>query len=219
VFALFGIASPEIAPLALMLNIIVAGTSYWHYQKEGYFSRRILLPFLVTSIPFAFLGGLIHLSVAVFSLLLGISLLFAAVRLLFQHAVYNERALLKTRTIWVIGIPTGAVLGFVSGMIGIGGGVFLSPLLLFLRWADAKRTAAIASVFILLNSLSGLAGHIYRAHFNILQALPFAIVVFFGGVWGAWMGARQLELKTLQRVLALVLLFAGIKMCLKFLSH
>ncbi|MEK7264431.1 MAG: sulfite exporter TauE/SafE family protein [Bacteroidota bacterium] len=217
VFALFSIASPAIAPLALVLNIIVAGTSYWRYYSAGYFSPRLLLPFIVGSIPCAFLGGLLPISDAVFSLLLGISLLFAALRLLIQNAVYVEREHLTTVRLWLIGIPVGAVLGFISGMVGIGGGVFLSPLLLFLHWADAKRTAALASAFIILNSISGLFGHIYRANFSFALVLPFAAVVFIGGMLGAKTGATQLPLKTLQRILAVVLLFAGIKMVSKFL--
>lgn len=211
-FALFGVVSPAIVPVALVLNIIVAGTSWWRYARGGMFSWKAAAPFVVCSIPAAFLGGLISIPQQVFSFLLGLALLFAAVRLLISNEIVAERSSDASRYAWKWGVPIGGGLGFLSGMIGIGGGVFLSPLLLFLRWADVKRTAAISSVFIVLNSVSGLGGHLTRANVDFSVVIPFGIVVFVGGFLGSQLGVVRLQQRTLQAVLAVVLIVAGTKL-------
>ena len=117
---------------------------------------------------------------------------------------------------WEESLAIGGVLGFLSGMIGIGGGVFLSPILLLSRWADVKRTAAISSAFIVLNSMSGLAGHLSRANVDLYDALPLAITVQVGGVLGSRAGALRLQPRTLQSILGIVLIMAGAKLIGKF---
>lgn len=217
-FALFGIATPAVAPVALMLNVIVASTGWWRYWKSGYFSGTMLLPFIVASIPAAFLGGLITLSPRVFSLILGLALLWAAIRLAIVEEIKAEATanpVVSSQQIWVWGIPIGGGIGLLSGLVGIGGGIFLSPILLFLRWADVKRTAALSSAFIVLNSMSGLAGHLTRSSVDLLSFFPYALAVTAGGFLGAHTGAVRLRPKTLQVLLAIVLVVAGVKLVSK----
>lgn len=216
-FALFGIASPAIAPIVLALNIIVASTSCYNYYRSGFFSARLLLPFVISSIPAAFLGGFVPISQTLFSFILGVALLLAAARILFPGKTEAGTVKLDNQQLWKLGIPIGAVLGCVSGMIGIGGGVFLSPLLLILGWADMKRTAATSSAFIVLNSISGLAGHAARGNVDVDNLLPLAFAVACGGFLGSRLGAFQFPVRLLQGLLALVLLMAGTKLVWKIL--
>ena len=209
-FALFGIASSAIAPVALVLNILVASTSCWHYYRGGHFSWKMLWPFVVSSLPAAFLGGFVAVSQDVFSVLLGAALLLAAGRIFFWSDLAGAGRLREVPL--SAGVPIGGVLGFVSGMIGIGGGVFLSPILLLFRWADLKRTAAISSAFIILNSMSGLVGHLSRSSFDIAGAVPLVVAAVSGGMLGSRLGAFKLRTKILQGVLGFVLVMAGAKL-------
>jgi uncharacterized membrane protein YfcA len=222
-FALLGIASPEIAPVALVLNIVVASTGWWQYWKGGYFSWNLLLPFVIASFPAAFAGGLIATSPQVFSALLGFCLLWAALRLAFfgkvkVKAKNQKENTAQNRKRWLVSLLLGAGLGMLSGLVGVGGGIFLSPLLLFLKWSDVKKTAATSSAFIVLNSLSGLSGHIARSNIDVLGVLPLALTVFVGGFLGSRTGAHRFNPRTLQILLALVLAIAGGKLFLQVLS-
>lgn len=216
-FALFGIAVPAVAPIALVLNILVASTSFLRYRANGFFSSTMLLPFIVLSIPAAFIGGALHISQRVFTLLLGIALMLSAMRI-----VVLREGELKTfepdqSTLWKWGLPIGALLGLISGMTGIGGGVFLSPILLLARWTDVKRSAALASAFIVLNSISGLTGQLTRVSLNLAILLPLIIIVVAGGALGSYAGAARLRPRWLQIILSVVLLIAGAKLLLKAL--
>lgn len=213
--ALFGVVSPEIIPVVLILNIVVASTGWWQYTRNGYFSWRLLFPFALTSIPMAFIGGTLHVSQAIFSLLLGIALVLSALRLTVMKEIHATIRSEDNRPVWMIGLPLGAMLGLLSGMIGIGGGVFLSPLLLFLKWSDAKRTAAISAAFIVLNSLSGLAGKLVNTTLDLSSAIPLLIVVAAGGFLGSHTGAAKLKPRLLQGTLAIVLLMAGAKLVMR----
>jgi hypothetical protein len=200
-------------PVALTLNVVVASTAWWHYRSSGFFSWNLLAPFVISSVPSAFAGGLIQISQQLFSFLLGIALFLAAIRLLFLSEIKGGALALHPRRIWTWGVPIGGALGFLSGMIGIGGGVFLSPLLLLMRWTDAKRTAAISSGFIVLNSLSGISGHLTRTSVDWASTVPLAAATFVGGFLGSRTGALRVRPRTLQLVLAIVLMAAGTKLC------
>lgn len=211
-FVLFGIISPLVVPIALVLNILVASTSFGHYFKNGYFSWEMFLPLVLLSMPAAFLGGLLSIPRQVFIVLLGVVLLLSAVRLFLLREIERTTAAEDRKKIWTWGIPLGGSLGLLAGMTGIGGGVFLSPLLLFLRWADVKRTAALSSGFIVLNSLSGLVAHSIRGTVDWASALPLGAVVLAGGFIGAYVGAVVLNPKTMQGMLAIILLVAAMKL-------
>ncbi len=219
VVSLLGLATKSFVPLILTLNVLVAGTSFLNYRRPGAFTFRDLLPFIVTSMPAAYLGGMVKVPAAAFNAILAVALILAAVRLLMPKHIKGPEALRRKSaetSLWAIGLPVGLVLGFVSGMIGIGGGIFLSPILLFLGLTDMKGSAAMASSFIVLNSLAGLAGHVaqiatlYRAE----PAVPiaFLVVAFTGGLVGSLWGATRRGPRVLQWALACVLLFASFKL-------
>ncbi len=210
-FAIFGIVSPYLAPIALTLNVIVASTSFSMYKREGYFSARLLLPFIVTSIPAAFIGGWIQITDELFALLLGLILLLTGIRMLFFPKI-GQKTDVTDKTIWMLGIPIGLVLGGIAGMIGIGGGVFLSPIILMLGWADVKRTAAVASAFIVLNSVSGLTGHVIRGNVMLEPLLLIGGFVVAGGLLGSYMGAKLVTQRQLQIALGIVLVIASLKL-------
>jgi uncharacterized membrane protein YfcA len=199
-------------PIALALNIVVSSLGFWNYRRAGHFSGRLLLPFVLASIPAAFLGGLFVISPRVFAGLLGIALLLSAVRLLWLKRAIRPRWSMQPRRSWVAGLAIGAILGFLAGLIGVGGGIFLSPLLLLLGLADAKRTAAVSSAFILLNSMSGLFAHSLRGSPDWTLLLPLMAVVAVGGSLGSCLGARRFSSVIIQRLLGAVLLVASFKL-------
>ena len=212
ILVLAGYPREAIAPTVLALNILVTLLGAINYYRAGHFDARLLLPFILTSIPAAYVGGSMRVSEETFSLILGLTLLVAGVRLVIFAKPIAAKQLLSRKLLFGVGLPVGFALGFLSGLIGIGGGIFLSPLLLFMGWADAKKTAAISAAFILLNSLSGLTAHIIKgaADWTLLGVL--AITVLIGGGIGSYIGAFRLLPITLQRLLGAVLLLAAFKL-------
>lgn len=216
--ALAGLSREAMVPIALSLNVLVTSFGLWHYQRAGHFSGALLLPFVVTSIPAAFLGGSLKISPRIFAAVLGTMLLLAAMRLLGLGRRIRPRWADEPRLLWPLGLSLGAVLGLFAGLIGVGGGIFLSPLLLLLRWADAKRTAATSAAFIWLNSLSGLLAHTLRGTPQWELLLPLMAVVAVGGLLGSRLGARSFSPVLIQRLLAVVLLLASLKLLLQALT-
>jgi uncharacterized membrane protein YfcA len=210
---LAGFARPEITPVVLVLNILVASIGFFSYHRAGHFSPALLVPFVVTSIPAAFVGGMLAVDDRAYRLILGYALVASAIRFLLVPSVAAPSRPIPTGRLWGIGLPVGAVLGLLAGMVGIGGGIFLSPLLLFMGWADAKRTAAVSAAFIVLNSLTGLAAQLLRGgSLDWGLALPLLAVVAVGGAIGSFLGATRFSLLALQRLLGLVLVVAGLKL-------
>lgn len=216
VMSLLGYPKYLASTSALTLNILVSGLAFSAFARAGFYRGRLIAPFLVASMPAAFLGGYLEVSARAYSLILGTALALAAVRMWWDFPVQKVSALSRPRVASAVLI--GAGLGLVSGMIGIGGGVFLSPILLLARWADVKETAAASSLFILLNSLAGLSGHlsrtpgIFTGYWLVLSACAFA-----GGWYGSRLGAGALSSRTLRRILGAVLLAAALK--LLFAAH
>lgn len=211
VMSLFSFAPEQMAPSALLLNLLVAGTGFANYWCAGHFARQLFLPFVITSIPAAFLGGLTQISVRLYSLLLGSVLVFAAARLAVQPRVAEEESRAQAPRL-AVALPAGAGIGYLSGIVGVGGGIFLSPLMLLARWADAKRTAAVSAAFIFVNSAAGLYGHLSRARLDWAALVPLVLAAFAGGLIGSRVGARQLPGLWLRRILAAVLFFASYKL-------
>lgn len=212
ILVLAGYPRESIAPTVLVLNILATLLGTVNYFRAGYFDVRLLVPFILTSMPAAYLGGSLHVSDQTLSIILGLALLVAGLRfLIFTKPIVPKQALSR-KLLFGIGLPVGFVLGFLAGLIGIGGGIFLSPLLLLMGWADAKKTAALSAGFILLNSLSGLTAHIIRgtAAWPLLGIL--GITVLIGSGIGSHVGAFRLLPTTLQRLLGLVLLAASWKL-------
>ena len=214
VLALAGLPYQHIPPIALICNLIVAGTGFYYFLKGGHFNLRKALPFVVLSIPMAYWGGRIPIGKELFAILLGLSLLAAALRMLMPGDRFDGGREVSPKKAWAIGLPSGAALGFLSGLVGIGGGIFLSPLLLFLRWVNVKQAGASASFFIIVNSLSGLLGQLHKGPIKgEWECLWFlGAVVFIGGQIGSRFGSFHVPKIVLQRVLALLITAVAVKM-------
>ena len=217
VLALSGVPYTVIPMIALFLNLIVSGLSWAGYFRAGHFQVRTLLPFAVTSIPMAHLGGLIPLSEKPFYLILGAVLFLAALRIFISNEIQPLQRKISPAGKWLAALGIGAVLGLLAGMVGIGGGIFLGPVLLLLHLANAKQTAAITSAFIFLNSLSGFLAHLSRQPPVWSLLLPFMAVVLLGAQLGSYTGANLLSLRQLQKTLGALLLVASIMVGSKIL--
>ncbi len=210
VMALLGVAPAVMKPAALVLNIFVAGLVFVRLYRAGYFNARLFWPFALGSIPLAFVGGLLILPGNFYRYVVGAALMLAALRLLVEARDQPARSAPPP----MLAVAVGAVLGFISGLTGVGGGIFLSPLLLFLRWADMRHTAALSAGFILLNSLAGLAGHL-AAGAGVPAGLPWMVLAALaGGMVGAELAVRRLAPVRLRQLLGVVLVIAAAKMFL-----
>jgi len=208
VMTLLGLAPDTIKPTALALNIVVATIATFQFWRAGHFSWRLFWPFGLMAVPMAFLGGYLNLPAHWFKLLLGVVLLFSAVRLILRppaEADVHEPPLGGS-------LVAGGGLGLLAGLTGTGGGIFLTPLLLFMHWARAKQAAAVSALFILLNSISGLAGNFSSTGKIPEFAWILAVAAALGGVLGSWLGSRRFDPMLIKRSLAVVLLVAGYKL-------
>ncbi len=208
VMGLFNLAPDVIKPTVLGLNILVACIAAWHFWKAGHFSWRLFWPFAVLSIPFAFMGGYISLPNQTFKVLVGLVLLFSAFRFFArppEDTLGHEPSLR-------VAIPIGGGMGLLAGLTGTGGGIFLTPMLLFMHWARAKSAAAVSAVFILVNSVSGLLGNLSSTKSIPTFTAPLAVAAVVGGLAGSYYGSRRFEPATIKRLLAVVLLIAGSKL-------
>jgi len=206
--ALVGIAPAVMKPTALTLNILVATVGTVQFVRAGRFSWSLFWPFALGSVPFAFLGGSLALPITVYKRLLALVLLYAAYRL-FRTATAAGESRPVPRP---VAMASGVGIGFLSGLTGVGGGIFLSPLMLIMGWADARRTAAVSVAFILVNSVSGLLGHLSSVRFLPREIGILAGVALVGGFLGSTLGSRRLPNPVLRRLLAVVLLVASAKL-------
>ncbi|WP_029888942.1 sulfite exporter TauE/SafE family protein [Polycyclovorans algicola] len=212
VMALAGLAPETIRPTALMMNVVVAGIATAQFARAGYFRWALLWPFAVAAVPFAWLGGRVPLDAGLFGLVVGAVLLLSAARLFWQPREATYQRVLSLA--WAL--PVGALLGLISGLVGVGGGIFLTPLLLFAGWARAHVAAAVSAPFILLNSLAGLLGWWGQGQGQGWPpadlVVPLLLAAVIGGSVGGWLGSRRLPPIQIKRALAVVLLVAGLKM-------
>jgi uncharacterized membrane protein YfcA len=206
--ALFGTAATTIRPTALVLNILVATIGTFQFWRAGYFSWKLFWPFALLSIPAAYLGGYLQPSAAILRILIGIVLLFSAVRLIFRRADPPH----ITTPSRPLAIGAGAGLGLLAGLTGTGGGIFLTPLLLFCRWARIRQAAAVSALFILVNSIGGLLGYFSATHSIPLLGMYLAAAAIIGGLVGSHLGSRRFPSRTISILLAFVLTIAGCKL-------
>jgi uncharacterized membrane protein YfcA len=210
--ALFGLSPDVMKPTALTLNLLVATVGTIRFARAGHFAWNVFWPFAVTSIPCAFLGGWLKLPMQTYKILLGFVLLFAAWRLAIRqsaHAPAEQKPIPLPPALLM-----GGVIGLLSGLVGVGGGIFLSPLILLLGWADVRKTAGVSVVFILVNSAGGLLGHLSSVKKLPHEILWWAPAALIGGLIGSELGSRRLAPMTMRRMLAAVLVVAGVKMLL-----
>jgi len=206
--ALLGFSTMVMKPTALLLNVIVSLIAFVSFYKARYFRPGLLWPLIAASIPFAYLGSILTISEPLYKKILGAVLLLSVVRLVWNS---TEKPLAPAPPWYVLSI-IGALIGLVSGMIGMGGGILLSPILLLMSWTNLKQTAAISAIFIFLNSMAGIAGQWKRGFDLGPQILIIIAFVLIGGWLGAYIGAEKLRSKNMKYILAAVLVLAAGKL-------
>jgi uncharacterized membrane protein YfcA len=207
--AIFSFAPETMKPTALLLNIFIAGIAFYYYYKAGYFNKNLFLPFAIASIPFAFLGGMIAIDASIYKNILGVLLIFAILKML--NVFGRESAFIKDLKLWQ-GLVVGGIIGFFSGLIGIGGGIILTPIILLLHWGKMKEAAAVSALFILVNSASGLVGQFTSGVKIPPQSLVLVGVALIGGFFGGYHGSKKFNNKSLRYMLAFVLIIASAKL-------
>lgn len=205
----FGIPANVMSSTALVLNIFVSSISFTNYTRAGHFHPRLLLPFLLTSIPAAFIGGTIKLPEQTYATLLYVVITYLAFRMtLFPTLTEKLNWTARPVPIWAA-LFSGAAIGLLSGMIGIGGGIFLSPLIIFMQWGDSKQAAASAGGFIAINSISGLIGRFTNGTFTLGEfGIPLLVVGLLGALIGSQLGAIKFSSAGVRRALGVILTIA-----------
>ncbi|MCX2575301.1 sulfite exporter TauE/SafE family protein [Pedobacter sandarakinus] len=207
--AIFAISPLIMKPTALLLNLFVSSVSFIQFYRGGHFRWKTFWPFAAASIPMSFIGGTMAIESAVYKKILGVLLLIPVIRFFFfKDAGPDER---KTPNI-PLSLAIGSIIGLLSGMIGIGGGIILSPVLLLLKWTDQKQAAAISAAFIFVNSVAGLGGQLVKGFVFSPDMLTYVGVAFLGGLCGAYFGALKFPQTVLKNVLAVVLALAAYKL-------
>lgn len=203
----------ELSTTALVLNMLVSGISFLSYKSAGHFRPRLLLPFLSTSAPFSFLGGMLRVNATFYRYFLAVVLLYAALHLnLNVKSKEDDERVIKQKHFFCFSLLVGAAIGLVSGIIGIGGGIFLSVYLLMAHLSTTKECAAISASFIFVNSFAGLLGRAFTGRLALGSFVPYLFASFLGGLCGSYLGARHFSVPHLRKILALVLLLASFKL-------
>lgn len=207
--ALFSVTPELMKPTALLLNLFVAGIAFYYYYKEGYFNKKLFLYFAATSIPMSFLGGFIEVDPTIYKKVLAVLLIFAVLRMLPIFGKKNNK--IKDIKLWQ-GLLVGGFIGFFSGLIGIGGGVILSPIIILLHWGKMKEAAAVSALFIWVNSASGLVGQLSSGVSLDIQSFGLVAIALVGGFFGAYFGSKKINNQNLRYLLAFVLVLASVKL-------
>ncbi|MGR3811216.1 sulfite exporter TauE/SafE family protein [Jiulongibacter sp. NS-SX5] len=218
ILTLFGIDFITLRAISLLCNITVVSNGTFQFFKKGFLKLKKVMPLALFSIPFAYLGGRIPIEEEVFFIVLGTALVAAAILMWIQKSLQATEINLKTDSWWFNGLVGGSI-GFLSGLVGIGGGIFLSPLLYLLKWDEAKVISATASFFILVNSISGLAGQMSSVGFELdwQLALTLMITVGIGGFIGTYMGTKRFNSITVRKATAVLVFYVGIRILYKHL--
>jgi len=207
--ALFSIAPEVMKPTALVLNLFVSLIAFAQFYKGRHFMPKLFIPLALASVPMAFVGGMITIEQGLYKKILGVVLLFAIARFAgFRKADFNENKPYKT---W-LALLIGGIIGLLSGMIGIGGGIILTPVLILLHWTNMKQAAAVSAIFIFVNSAAGLAGQFTKGITFTTYMVAYIAVALAGGIIGSYFGAQKFNNLVLKQVLAGVLLIAVVKL-------
>ncbi|MHA8088026.1 sulfite exporter TauE/SafE family protein [Aquirufa sp. Wall-65K1] len=210
VMAIMGVTPAIMKPSALVMNLAVSLFSFIGFYRAGHFKLKLFLPFALASVPMAYLGGTMTLSDSIYKKILALCILISIARLVFQFRQKEE----EIRPISSFaGILSGGSIGLLSGMIGIGGGIILSPLMLLMRWASLKQTAAVSALFIFVNSLSGLYGQIQKGGIQVSDDFQWSVAAtIVGGLLGSYYGSQKFNVPTLRYLLAIGLVIASAKL-------
>lgn len=207
--ALFSFSTEIMKPTALLLNLCVSGIAFYHFYKSGYFKIKLFYPFAISSIPFAFLGSMIKIDPSLYKKILGALLLVAIFKML--NIIKNKNTISRETKLWQ-GILIGGVIGFFSGLIGIGGGIILTPIILLFNWGNMKEAAAVSALFIWVNSAAGFTGHLIGGFLVSPQMFFLVGLAIIGGFVGSYWGSKKINEEKLRYVLAFVLTLASIKL-------
>jgi len=207
--ALFSVTPGLMKPTALLLNLFVAGIAFYYYYKGGFFNKKLFLYFAIASIPMSFLGGFIEVDATIYKKVLAVLLIFAVLKML--NVFGKESTKIKDIKLWQ-GLLVGGAIGFFSGLVGIGGGIILSPIILLLHWGKMKEAAAVSALFIWVNSASGLVGQISSGVNLDIQSFGLVAIALVGGFLGAYFGSKKINNQNLRYVLAVVLVLASVKL-------
>jgi hypothetical protein len=210
VMAIVGLSPEVMRPTALVLNLLVSFIATLYFFRSGNFRSRLFLPLVLSSVPFAWLGANLPLTDHLYKFILGSCLVVAVLRLLLEKWISTDEHVRTISVVWLIII--GSVIGLLSGMIGIGGGILLSPLLLLGRWATLRESAALAAPFIFFNSLSAFSVLYSKQPQFPDELLYWMMATLAGGILGAYAGSHRLPVTVLKYVLAGVLLLAAGKL-------
>lgn len=209
--SLFSMAPETMKPTALLLNLFVAGTAFVFYYREGYFNKKLFLYFAIASIPMAYLGGYLSVDPEIYKLILGVFLIFAVLKML---NVFGKESK-QIREVKILpALLVGAAIGFFSGLIGIGGGIILSPVILLLHWGNMKEAAAVSALFIWVNSAAGLAGQFTTGVVLNNQSFILVALAVVGGLLGSYFGSKKMSHKSVRYMLVVVLMTASVKLLL-----
>jgi uncharacterized membrane protein YfcA len=207
--ALFGFLPETMKPTALLLNLFVAAISFYYYWKNGHFNVKLFLVFAIASIPFAFIGGTIEVDASIYKKILAGLLIFAILKLLNVFGKDSDDVV--GVDLWK-GLLIGGIIGFFSGLIGIGGGIILTPIILLMRWGKMKEAAAVSALFIWVNSAAGMIGQLSTGVVLEFQSFVLVGIALIGGVFGGYFGSKKLNNKYLRYLLVFVLIIACIKL-------
>ena len=211
IMSLLSVPSILMKQTALLLNLFVSGIAFIQFYRAGYFKKNLFIYFALGSIPASFFGGMLNIDPLIYKRLLSLLLLFATVRIFIKKKRSEE----NSKSIFCLGaFILGICIGFVSGLIGIGGGIILSPIILFLNWGDIKEAAAVSALFIWVNSFSGLLGQWVTGIYLSSIAILLVILAIIGGILGSYLGSRKLKNKRLEYFLAVILISASTKLIL-----
>ncbi len=207
--ALFSFAPESMKPTALLLNIFVAGISFYYYFKAGHFNKKLFISFAIASIPLAYLGGTIEVDASIYKKILAVLLIFAILKMLNVFGKENDNT--KQVKLWQ-GLIVGGIIGFFSGLIGIGGGIILTPVILLLHWGKMKEAAAVSALFIWVNSAAALVGQLSSGVSIEKGAFVLVAIALIGGVLGGYYGSKKINNQRLRYILAFVLIIACAKL-------
>ena len=207
--ALFSFAPEFMKSTALLLNLFVSGVAFYHYHKQGYFNKKLFLSFSIASVPMAFLGGAIEVDAVLYKKVLAVLLIIASLKLL--NVFGKESSNTREVHIWK-GVLIGGTIGFFSGLIGIGGGIILSPVILLFHWGHMKEAAAVSALFIWVNSFAGLIGQLSVGVTLSPHSLFWVVFALIGGFLGGYYGSRKINNQHLKHLLVAVLFTASFKL-------